>query len=106
MSVLTRTAPLPLWLVFSVKILKAKNMPYLKKWSGPFSNLVTEILNLRDCSQLPLESRGSILNVPLPVISRVVSMRPDTVCLFKSKPTASNMSNMLFPFVSIPLIPA
>lgn len=28
-------------------------MPYLKKWSGPFSNLVTEILNLRDCSQQP-----------------------------------------------------
>lgn len=26
-------------------------MPYLKKGSGPFSILVTEILNLRDCSQ-------------------------------------------------------
>ncbi len=25
-------------------------MPYLKKGSGPFSILVTEILNLRDCS--------------------------------------------------------
>lgn len=27
-------------------------MPNLKKWSGLFSILVTEILNLRDCSQL------------------------------------------------------
>lgn len=26
-------------------------MPNLKKWSGLFSILVTEILNLRDCSQ-------------------------------------------------------
>lgn len=26
-------------------------MPYLKKGSGPFSILVTEILNLRNCSQ-------------------------------------------------------
>ena len=69
MSVLTRTAPLPLWLVFSVKILKAKTMPYLKKWSGPFSNLVTEILNLRDCSQLffrvhlwdvPIQATGTV----------------------------------------------
>ncbi len=65
MSVLTRTAPLPLWLVFSVKILKAKTMPYLKKWSGPFSNLVTEILNLRDCSHL----RDYIAKAPVEVRS-------------------------------------
>lgn len=35
----------------SSKFIKAKNMPNLEKWSGLFSILVTEILNLRDCSQ-------------------------------------------------------
>lgn len=45
----------------SSKFIKAKNMPNLEKWSGLFSILVTEILNLRDCSQLLFASRCSTL---------------------------------------------
>ena len=48
----------------SSKFIKAKNMPNLEKWSGLFSILVTEILNLRDCSQLFKPSALAALATP------------------------------------------
>ena len=54
----------------SSKFIKAKTMPNLKKWSGLFSILVTEILNLRDCSQLHcFQSQQQAAGAPRPVVA-------------------------------------
>lgn len=73
----------------SSKFIKAKTMPNLKKWSGLFSILVTEILNLRDCSQKRRTAAG-LWSTTFPhstnlrgVISNIFLISPPAACTGK-----------------------